>query len=225
MTDKSLVRDKLKGNRLKLQSMGPFLMLPPRSHSRLRVVVGVKLDITNQTPAIKQCGTNPINAEAEIAIATKPMDIDPSTFPRFNQGGDYGIVTERDIVYRVTAQAADPTEVVVCEIMRKPCIWVEPHLTLPELGRRFEETGIQRAPVMQKGRLLGIVSITDIIMKSNLKSVVVPDNFSQRIETALRHKRLSWNKYGQIQQECETAWDVLKELQSQDRDHSDTVQN
>ena len=131
------------------------------------------------------------------------------------QGGDHGIVTERDIVYQVTAEFADPTEVIVCEIMRKPCIWVEPSLTLPEVSQRFESSGIQRAPVMRQGQLLGIVSITDIIMKSNLTSVSVPDDFSRRIETALRHKRLSWNKDSQIQQECETAWDVLEELQAQ----------
>lgn len=79
----------------------------------------------------------------------------------------YGIVTERDIVYKVIARKHDPTRVLVHDIMRQPCIAVEPDLSVFELAQLFSDTGIQRAPVLQNGQLLGVVSVTDILMKSS----------------------------------------------------------
>ncbi|NJM97649.1 MAG: CBS domain-containing protein, partial [Phormidesmis sp. RL_2_1] len=40
---------------------------------------------------------------------------------RESAGGAYGILTERDIVYAVTAKCADPNNIMVCEIMKRPC--------------------------------------------------------------------------------------------------------
>jgi CBS domain-containing protein len=77
----------------------------------------------------------------------------------------YGILTERDIVYKVVALGLDPAEVQVRSIMRHPCIFLEPHLTLREAALTMSESGIQRAPVLAKGELIGIVSITDLVMK------------------------------------------------------------
>jgi CBS domain-containing protein len=43
----------------------------------------------------------------------------------------FGLVTERDIVYAVVARGHDPEKVIIQDIMRQPCIAVEPHLTIP----------------------------------------------------------------------------------------------
>ncbi|MGB7084920.1 MAG: CBS domain-containing protein [Phormidesmis sp.] len=129
------------------------------------------------------------------------------------QGGAYGIITERDIVYGVTAKSVDPTNVMVCEIMKIPCVVVEPDLSLPTVANRFLAAGIQRAPVIENDRLLGIVSITDIIMKSNIEAVDLPSDLSEKIEVALRHHRLGWNDDNQLRKESETALEVLEELQ------------
>lgn len=128
------------------------------------------------------------------------------------ESGAYGIITERDIVYNVTAKSADPTQVMVGEIMQNPCIAVEPQLTLPAVAKRFLEAGIQRAPVIKNNRLLGVVSITDIIMKSNIETVELPCGFSEKIKAALRHNQLSWTEDKQLNQECEMAREVLKAL-------------
>ncbi|EDX83560.1 CBS domain pair protein [Synechococcus sp. PCC 7335] len=129
------------------------------------------------------------------------------------QGGAYGIITERDIVYGLTAKSTDPTEVMVCEIMKSPCIVVEPNLSLPTVANRFLDAGIQRAPVIENGRLLSVVSVTDIIMNSNIEAVELPSDLSEQIEVALRHRRLGWNDDNQIEKESEVALEVLEELQ------------
>lgn len=130
--------------------------------------------------------------------------------------GAYGMVTERDIVYNVTAHGMDPHSVCMAEIMSKPCVTMDPNLTLKEAAHRFAEQNIQRAPVVAGNRLLGIISITDIIVKSDIQEVELPDDFSQRVQIALQHRRLSWNEEEQIKQECDTAWDVVEELQAEE---------
>jgi CBS domain-containing protein len=77
----------------------------------------------------------------------------------------YGIVTERDVVYKVIARGHNPSRVSVHDIMRQPCIAVDPDMNLAELAQLFSDSGIQRAPVMRHDQLLGVVSVTDIVMR------------------------------------------------------------
>ena len=128
------------------------------------------------------------------------------------KGGAYGIITLRVIVYNVTAKPVDPTKIMVCEIMKKPCISVAPDLSLSAVAKRFAEVGVQRAPVIQNDELVGLVSVSDIIMKSNIDAVELPSDLSEQIEVALRHSRLSWNEDNQLEQESEVVLEVLKEL-------------
>ncbi|WP_299492142.1 CBS domain-containing protein [Acaryochloris sp. IP29b_bin.137] len=99
--------------------------------------------------------------------------------PRY--GGDpYGMVTQTDIVYKVAAFGYDPKKMKVYEIMTKPCIVVNPDLGVEYVARLFANTGIRRAPVV-KEHLLGIISISDILKKSDF--VEKPkSNFEQYCE-------------------------------------------
>ena len=78
----------------------------------------------------------------------------------------YGMVTETDIIYKVAAYGHDPQKMRVYEIMTKPCIVVNPELGAEYVARLFANTGVRRAPVI-KGKLLGIISISDILRKSD----------------------------------------------------------
>lgn len=84
---------------------------------------------------------------------------------RIDEDLPYGIVTERDIVYKVFARNVDPSRVQVQDIMRQPCISVEPQMSFQAVAQMLSDAGIQRAPVMQDGELLGIISVTDLVMK------------------------------------------------------------
>ncbi|MEM9005585.1 MAG: CBS domain-containing protein [Cyanobacteria bacterium P01_F01_bin.86] len=78
----------------------------------------------------------------------------------------YGMVTETDIIYKVAAFGHDPKEMRVYEIMTKPCIVVNPELGVEYVARLFAQAKIRRAPVI-KGGLLGVISISDILKKSD----------------------------------------------------------
>lgn len=83
--------------------------------------------------------------------------------PRGNERA-FGIVTEADIAYKVIAQDNDPKALTVGEIMVKPCISVNPDMTVANVARLFANNHIHRAPVI-KGDLLGIISAADILHK------------------------------------------------------------
>ena len=77
----------------------------------------------------------------------------------------YGMITEQDIVFKVFAREHDPTRVYVQDVMRQPCVGISPTLSLKEAALILAEAGLQRAPVVSDSQLLGIISVTDILMK------------------------------------------------------------
>lgn len=83
-----------------------------------------------------------------------------------HEADPYGMVTETDIVYKVAAFGHDPKKMRVYEIMTKPCVVVNPELGVEYVARLFAQTKIRRAPVIKDG-LLGVISITDILRKSD----------------------------------------------------------
>ncbi len=82
-----------------------------------------------------------------------------------SQDMPFGMVTERDIVYTVVARGHNPEQVLVQDIMRQPCISLDPDLTVQAASQMLSDSGAQRAPVVQDGLLLGVISVTDILMR------------------------------------------------------------
>ena len=158
-----------------------------------------------------------IRSSAKVAQAIALMQsqhVSALTVDKVAQGGTYGMLTERDIVYRLTAQGKDPDHVMVCEVMSAPCVVVKPTLSLTDLAKAFLDAEIQRAPVVDEGQLVGLVSIRNIIMNSNVEPVELPSDWADKVEAALRHKRLCWGEERQTSEEDRVAREVLEELRS-----------
>jgi len=77
----------------------------------------------------------------------------------------YGIITYRDIVYKVMAKGLKPQDVKVHEIMTKPLVVVNKDLDIKYVARLFANTGLSRAPVIFDGKVQGVVSVSDIVEK------------------------------------------------------------
>lgn len=123
----------------------------------------------------------------------------------------YGIVTEKDIVFKVIAPGENPDFVRVRDIMRQPCIQVSPQATLREAAQTLAKAGIHRAPVIEQDELLGIVSVTDILRKGH-PDPPSRDELARRIQLALQQARIVDNEDDQIEQECELAWQIYEEM-------------
>ena len=74
-----------------------------------------------------------------------------------------GIVTERDIVTKVAADNKMPASLKVRDVMTSPVISVHPHTLVEEAARTMNERRIRRLPVVDEGKLVGIVTEDDII--------------------------------------------------------------
>ncbi len=126
----------------------------------------------------------------------------------------YGILSETDIVYNVTAYGRDPKQVRVYEIMTKPCIVVNPDLGVEYVARLFANTGIRRAPVI-KGELLGIISVTDILTKSDFVEQPKEVIYKETIQEAIESARAICAEIGHTSPECAAAWDAVEEMQAE----------
>ena len=80
-------------------------------------------------------------------------------------GDEYGMVLFSDIAKQVIAKDRAPERVNVYEIMAKPVVSVEPGLDIRYCARLFDKFGLARAPVIEDGKVVGIVSYTDMVLK------------------------------------------------------------
>jgi len=74
-----------------------------------------------------------------------------------------GILTERDILTDVVATGKNADEVKVSEIMTPNIVTITPDKTLEEAADIMTENNIKKLPVVDQGRLIGIVTATDLI--------------------------------------------------------------
>ncbi len=77
-------------------------------------------------------------------------------------GGAYGIMTQRDILRKVVAADRPLFHVTVSDLMSSPLITVSPDTTIKQCSIIMLDANIRRAVVMKGGKLVGIVSDTDV---------------------------------------------------------------
>jgi CBS domain-containing protein len=78
------------------------------------------------------------------------------------EGKATGIITERDILKRIVAEAKSATKTKVKDIMSSPLIVVAPETDLEEAGQLMFQKKIKKLPVVEREKLVGLVSLTDI---------------------------------------------------------------
>jgi len=101
-----------------------------------------------------------------------------------------GIVTERDMLKRVVAKAANPQKTKVEEIMSHPLIVVEPDMDLEDAVKLMFEMKIKKLPVVEKGKLVGLISITDIArfhphIMDIIKKLAMQENVPKRMQKVM----------------------------------------
>ena len=78
------------------------------------------------------------------------------------KGKAVGIITERDLLKRVVAEAKDVNKTRVKDVMSSPLVVVEPGMDLEEAVKLMFQMKIKKLPVVEEKRLVGLVSLTDI---------------------------------------------------------------
>lgn len=83
-----------------------------------------------------------------------------------------GILTDRDIVVRGIAAGRDPSTTTLESVCTGKLVSVGPDDSADEAVRRMREHAIRRVVVMSKGQPMGIVSLGDLAIERDRKSVL-----------------------------------------------------
>jgi CBS domain-containing protein len=111
-------------------------------------------------------GTEVLQIEADTSVfeAVKRMVEANVGSLLVTEGGEIGgIVTERDYLRRVALEGRTDKETAVREIMSSPLIVVTPQTTIDECMALMTDRRIRHLPVVEGGKVVGVVSIGDIV--------------------------------------------------------------
>lgn len=74
-----------------------------------------------------------------------------------------GIFTERDLLNRVVAAGTDPKTVPIAAVMTAKLMGVSPSATVEVAAILMHKRGFRHLPVLEDGRLVGILSVRDVL--------------------------------------------------------------
>ena len=121
---------------------------------RVRDVMKTKFDMVDRLHTIKDALNQMAHVDAKCLIVN-----------RRNEHDEYGIVMISDIARRVLAKDLAPDRTNIYEIMSKPAISVHPDMDIRYCARLFGRFRLSRAPVMLDRKIVGIISLTDMVLK------------------------------------------------------------
>lgn len=78
------------------------------------------------------------------------------------QGKPYGIVTERDVTWKVAGEGLDPKKVRVFEVMSTPLVTIDPDADLQEAAKVMKEHKIRRLAVVRENTIYGVLTAADV---------------------------------------------------------------
>jgi CBS domain-containing protein len=125
------------------------------------------------------------SAEALRDAARTMREGDFGSMPVVDDGRLVGILTDRDIVVRAVAEGLDPAVVRVGEVASRDPVTVGSDEALDEAMELMAHHRVRRLPVVDDGRLVGVVSQADIALGAKeAKTGAVVEEISQPTSVA-----------------------------------------
>ncbi len=121
-------------------------------------VMKEKFDTVEGVATVRQALEVMEHVETKCLIVNKRHDHD-----------EYGIVVISDIASKVLVTNRSPDRVSIYEVMTKPAVTIHQDMDIRYASALFARLGLSRAPVVEDGQVIGIVSHTDMVMKGLLK--------------------------------------------------------
>jgi CBS domain-containing protein/uncharacterized protein (DUF2267 family) len=108
-----------------------------------------------------------------------------------------GIVSDRDLALNIVASGAGARETPVTSIMRKPVATIDVHADVGEVAAVMCLHSCRRLPVTDGGRLVGIVTLDDLLMGCALDPDMSASVVSAQVELAKEWKKRNREQDGQ----------------------------
>lgn len=102
--------------------------------------------------------TTPVS-EVVRTLATKRI----GALPVMREGRVVGIVSERDVIYRLADHGGSCLDLPVEAIMTSPAVTVEPATTVDEALGMMTRRRFRHFPVVENGELVAFISIGDLV--------------------------------------------------------------
>jgi CBS domain-containing protein len=105
--------------------------------------------------------------------ALKMRELDVGMLPIRNEDRLVGMLTDRDITVRATAEGRDPTKTKVSEVMTPEVVYCFEDQDVSEAAKLMQEKQIRRLPILNRQKkLVGIVSLGDVAVHANEEKIV-----------------------------------------------------
>jgi CBS domain-containing protein len=122
----------------------------------------------------------------DAALTMRELDV--GMLPISNDDRLVGMLTDRDITIRATAEGRDPTKTQVHEVMTHEVVYCFEDQEVSEAAKLMQEKQIRRLPILNREkRLIGIVSLGDVAVHSGEKGVVA-ETIKEVSELAAPHR-------------------------------------
>lgn len=121
---------------------------------RVRDIMKQHFDMVDRMQTVAEALQEMRYHETKCLIVDKAHDND-----------EYGVLLIADIAKKVLAKDRAPERVNVYEIMRKPTISIDPEMDIRYAARLFNQFKISRTPVIENRKIIGIVSLTDMVLR------------------------------------------------------------
>ncbi len=104
----------------------------------------------------------------QVASIMREKKINALLVQKRNKDDVYGIINIQDLIRGVILTNRSSEEVQVYEIMTKPVIMVPADMDVKYVARLLHRVGIRRAPVEDQGELVGMVTLSSLILDNEL---------------------------------------------------------
>ncbi len=113
-----------------------------------------------------------INPEESVAVAARTLaHYNIGALPVCGSDGRLcGLVTDRDMVTRCMASGRNPLNTKVRDVMTRQVIVARPDMDAEHAAGMMGQKQIRRLPVMENGKLLGMVSLGDLALEGQTEA-------------------------------------------------------
>ena len=127
---------------------------------RVREVMKTQFDMVDGMESVKSALQKMQHVETKCVLVDKRHDDD-----------EYGMLLLSDVAREVLAKDRATDRINVYEIMIKPVISVDANMDIRYAARLFAKFDLYRAPVLEHDKIVGVVSLTDMVLKGLCKNL------------------------------------------------------
>jgi CBS domain-containing protein len=138
--------------------------------------MGLRESLEERVSAYLTPGFVQVKIDASVTDASRVMQKSGATEAVvMRRDSPVGIVTERDILYKVVAMGRDPSSVRVGAIMSSPIKTIDEDAKVADAIAKMSKLGVRRLGVTKNGELVGLVTQKAMVSGGLQESVALPE--------------------------------------------------